>query len=273
MPKVLKLTCRLLWCLSACKKSFSSLTSFLTYCKDTTNLLFWELWKCLTIPIKIVVSISIMLTCMQKINFFIHYFLKILQRNSNGFILGNLGMHGHTHLKWQYHFEEPFHNHQQAQINFIFYVFLEILQRYCKLVVLGTLDMPGYAHPKWYYQSVEKFCVYLQAKISSSWLMPFWRYCKDMQTYFGYFGHAWLYTTKLIVSTCGRLQCLSACQKSSSSFTSSLRYYILKNPAIFLADSIWAHNWTPSVLPDMRWCWNINNNISFHFLMTKYFKK
>ena len=159
MPKVLKLTCRLLWCLSACKKSFSSLTSFLTYCKDTTDLLFWELWKCLTIPIKIVVSISIMLTCMQKINFFIHYFLKILQRNSNGFILGNLGMHGHTHLKWQYHFEETFHNHQQAQINFIFYVFLEILQRYCKLVVLGTLDMPGYAHPKWYYQFVEKFCL------------------------------------------------------------------------------------------------------------------
>ena len=26
------------------------------YCKDIANVLFWELWKCLTIPIKIIVS-------------------------------------------------------------------------------------------------------------------------------------------------------------------------------------------------------------------------
>ena len=33
--------------------------------------------------------------------------------------------------------------------------------------------------------------------------MFFWRYCKYMQTsYFGYFGHAWLCTPKMIVSTC-----------------------------------------------------------------------
>ena len=53
-----------------------------------------------------------------------------------------------------------------------------------------------------------------------------------MQTYFGYFGHAWLYTAKMIVLTCRIFQCLSACQKQSSSFSSFLRYYILKNPAI-----------------------------------------
>ena len=40
--------------------------------------------------------------------------------------------------------------------------------------------------------------------------MLFWRYCKDMQTYFGYFGHVWLYITKIIVSTFRRLRCLSA---------------------------------------------------------------
>ena len=61
--------------------------------------------------------------------------------------------------------------------------------------------------------------------------MLFWRYCKDMQTsYFGYFGHAWLYTPKMILSTCRRIW--SACQIYTSSFTSFLRYYILKNPAI-----------------------------------------
>ena len=54
-------------------------------------------------------------------------------------------------------------------------------------------------------------------------------------------------------------------QKQSSSFTSSLRYYILKNPAILLADSILVRNWRPWVLPDMGLVLNINSNISFHF--------
>ena len=73
--------------------------------------------------------------------------------------------------------------------------------------------------------------------------MLYWKYCKDMQTsYFGYFGHAWLHTPKMIVSTCTRLWCLSVCKKQTSSFTSFLRYYILKNPAIWLADSIENYN-------------------------------
>ena len=83
--------------------------------------------------------------------------------------------------------------------------------------------------------------------------------------YCGCFGHALLYAIKMIVSTCRRLRCLSTCQKQNSSFTSSLRYYILKNPAILLADSIWNHNWRPRILPGMGLLLNINNNISFHF--------
>ena len=105
-----------------------------------------------------------MLTCMQKLNFVIHFFLKILQRNSKLFVLCNLGMSSHTHQKWQYHFEETFDNYQQGKINSILYVFLEILQRYYKVVVLGALGMSGHAHPKWYYQFVENCCVYLQVK-------------------------------------------------------------------------------------------------------------
>ena len=46
-----------LWCLSACKKSTSSLTSCLRYCKDIAHFLFLELWECLTIPIKTAVLI------------------------------------------------------------------------------------------------------------------------------------------------------------------------------------------------------------------------
>ena len=77
------------------------------------------------------------------------------------------------------------------------------------------------------------------SKKSASSLTFFWRYCKNMQTFcFGYFGHACLGTPKMLVSTCRRLRCLSPCQKETSLFTSFLRYYILKNPAIWLAESI-----------------------------------
>ena len=92
----------------------------------------------------------------------------------------------------------------------------------------------------------------------------FWRYYKDMQSsYFGYFGQAWLDTPKMTVSTCRKLQCLSAYQKQTSSFTSFLIYYILKNPAISLAASILAHNSRTRILPDVGLV--VNNNISFHF--------
>ena len=74
-----------------------SLTSFLKYCKDIVNLLFWKLWECLTIPIKIIVWICsklLYLPACKKINFITHFFLKILQRNSKLVILGNLSIPG-----------------------------------------------------------------------------------------------------------------------------------------------------------------------------------
>ena len=133
----------------------------------------------------------------------------------------------------------------RQKINFILHDFLEMLQRYWKLIVLGTLSMPGYAHPKWK-KIAENVCVYLQAKIifiPHPSPMLFWRYCKDMQTL--------IHSLKMIVSTCKRLPCLSACEKYTSSFPSFLRYYILKEPAIWLADSILAHYSRTRISPDM----------------------
>ena len=46
----------------------------------------------------------------------------------------------------------------------------------------------------------------------------------------------------MIVSACTRLWCLPVGKKQTSSFTSFLRYYILKNSAIWLADSIENYN-------------------------------
>ena len=95
--------------------------------------------------------------------------------------------------------------------------------------------------------------------------MLFWRYWKDMQTYFGYFRYAWLHAPKIIVSTCRGLWCLSSCQKCTSWFTSFLRYYILKNPVIWLADSILAHNLRLRILPNIGFVVKYQNNIIFYF--------
>ena len=56
-----------------------------------------------------------MLICMQKTNYITHFFFKILQSNSKLAILGNLGMPGHPHLKWQYQSKETFDTYLQAK--------------------------------------------------------------------------------------------------------------------------------------------------------------
>ena len=101
----------------------------------------------------------------------------------------------------------------RQKIMFILHVFLEILQRYCKLLFLGTLGIPGYTNPKLILSTCRKLLCPFADKKSTSPFMLFWRYWKDIQTYFGYFGHAWLHTPKMIVPTCRRLWCVSACQK------------------------------------------------------------
>ena len=102
-------------------------------------------------------------------------------------------------------------------------------------------------------------------------LIFFWRYCKDMQTsYFGYIGQTRLCTPKMIVQTCRKLRCLSTCQKYTSSFILFLRYYILKNPAIWLAKSFWPITRNSEFCHIWDWWWNINNNNSFQFrLLTR----
>ena len=104
--------------------------------------------------------------------------------------------------------------------------------------------------------------------------MLFWKYCKDMKTYFGYCRHTWLHKTKMIVLTCRRLRCLSVCQKNTSLFTFFLEITML-------ADSILIHNSRPRILPDMGWLVKNQKKKKLVFildylqenLITKFFKK
>ena len=155
-----------------------------------------------------------MFICLQKNNFITHFFLKILQRNNKIVTLGNIGMSGRLHTpKMIVSIWRNLTFIYSQQISFNFHVFLGMLQRYCKLAILGTLGMPGYPHPKWYHRHVKNFRVYLQAKNQ----LHLSRFSGDIERYanlFGYFGHVWLRTPKMLVSTCRKLRCLSAYQKN-----------------------------------------------------------
>ena len=87
------------------------------------------------------------LTFMQKINFTIHLFHKILQRNSKLVILGNLDMPGYTHLKRKYQFEKRIEVYLQGKNQLHTPCCSGDTAKICKLI-LGTLGMPGYTHPK-----------------------------------------------------------------------------------------------------------------------------
>ena len=95
--------------------------------------------------------------------------------------------------------------------------------------------------------------------------------------------HAWLHSPKMLVSSCRRLQCLSACKKSL--FCTQLHHSLLSYDITFLR--ILQFDWLAAFWPiigdpkffQICW-WNINSNISLHFRlflrktnMTQFFKK
>ena len=77
---------------------------------------------------------TLMLICMQTINFITHFLLNILQRNSKLVILGNLGMPGYVHLKDSINLQKTFAFNCKQKINFISDVFREKLQRYANFL-------------------------------------------------------------------------------------------------------------------------------------------
>ena len=120
--------------------------------------------------------------------------------------------------------------------------FLTFSLAYCKNIVKLLLWILWSCLATYTLSNTIMFYVYRQAE-NQLYPHAFWRYCKDMQTYFGYFRYAWLHSPKMIVPACRSMQ------KINLSFTSFLRFYSIKNPGIWLDDSILAHN--SGILPDM----------------------
>ena len=239
IPRVLKSTCRKFWCLFACKK-INFISHFFQILSKHCKLSILAALGMLDLPYQ-KPYYQLIKNVYAYLHAKTHFFLKTLQRNSK------LVVFGHTHLKWQYQFEEIFDVYQQAKkSNFSLFSL-----RYCKLTILGTLSMLGFANPKWYHQLTENFCFINKQNnnfISQVFLEILQRYENFL---FGCFRHACLRKHKMIVSTCRTLRCLSTYQIYTSSFTSFLRYYILKYPEIWLVDSILTHNSRTWILPEI----------------------
>ena len=136
---------------------------------------------------------------------------------------------------------------KNLKITFMFHIFLEILQKYCKLVYISYFGHVWLRIPKVIPSTCRKLLFIGRQKINFIVYVFL-----ETQIYFGYFGKAWIRTLKMMALTCRKLWCSSVLQKQTSSFTSFLRYYILKIPALWLHDSILSHNLRIRNLPDMR---------------------
>ena len=78
----------------------------------------------------------------------------------------------------------------------------------------------------------------------------------------GYFGHAWLHISKTTVSTCRGPQGLSTCRMHFI-IHFFLEILHLEQPCNLIGWQYFGPYLKNQNFPS--WCWNINNNISFHF--------
>ena len=159
------------------------------YCKDIVHLLFWKLWECLTIPIKIIVWICsnlLYLSACKKVPFITHFFLKILQGNSKLVILSNLSMPGHTPKMIVYiNLRKHLTFMCRQKINYILHIFLELFF-YCKDIV--NLFWVLWTCLAMHTQSdtinlLETFAFICRRKKSTSSPMLFWRLVDSILAY------------------------------------------------------------------------------------------
>ena len=152
----------------------------------------------------------------------------------------------------------------RQKINFILLVFFEILQRYCKLIVFGNLGLSGYAHSKWYYHLVENFCVYLQAKIN----FILHAIMKMLHRYVNLFWVLWACLVTLTQNDGITLQKTSMMFICMQKINFIIHFFLMilhfkKSCNLIGLQHFWPITRDPKFCQIC--CWNIKNNISFHF--------
>ena len=94
-----------------------------------------------------------------------------------------------------------------------------MFQGYCKLAVFGIWACQA-THTQRDTIDLRKTFVFIGRQKINFTRHVFLRCCKDVQTYFGYFGNAWLHTPQMIVWTCGKLNGIKSLDDLSLSFIS-----------------------------------------------------
>ena len=123
--------------------------------------------------------------------------------------------------------------------------------KYCKYVInllfWVLLGMPDYVHPNLYYQFVEMFAFIFRQKIN---FIPY-AFLEILQ---GYANLFWVLSASMVIHSQNysinlykTLMFISMPKRKSSSFTSSLGFYILNNPELLLADNM-------SITEDPEFC-------------------
>ena len=97
-------------------------------------------------------------------------------------------------------------------------------------------------------------CLSAGKKSTSSFMFSL-SYCKDLANLL-----LWVLWAHLAMHTP-----YDSINLQTSLYTSFFRYFILKNPSIWLADSILAHNQRTRILPDVGLVVKYQSTISFHF--------
>ena len=171
----------------------------------------------------------------------------------------------HTHLKWQYHFEETFDNYMQGKNQLSFMISLKYFNMTNWSVILAYLLWLLWEYLAMHTQSdtlyLQKLSVFTSMEKIN--FMLFWRYRKDMQTCFGTLGMPTQPTLyyQLVENVDVYLHVKNKVHLSL--LTWDIIFY--KNLEFYWLTSIGHVTEDPELCQTWDWCWSINNNISFHF--------
>ena len=155
----------------------------------------------------------------------------------------------HTHLKWQYHFEETFDNYMQGKNQLSFMISLKYFNMTNWSVILAYLLWLLWEYLAMHTQGdtlyLQKLSVFTSMEKIN--FMLFWRYRKDMQTCFGTLGITGYTQLTLYYQLVENFDVYLHVKNKVhlSLLTWDIIFY--KNLEFFN----WACNWRPRALPNM----------------------
>ena len=170
---------------------------------------FGKFGKAWPSPAKIIVSICKKLSCSSECKKSTSFFRYCKEISNLLFWVIWACLSTHTKNN-SINLKKPLMHILRQKTNFTLHVFLKSCKPIGNLL-LRVLIWTYFGYTQKGTINLWKTFVLSRNKKSASSPKFLWRYWQS--SYFGYFGHAWLCTSRTIVSSCKNLQCSTACQK------------------------------------------------------------